>query len=188
MKDSEARLVRGRSLRASSTRTYQGDIGQERERSKRVSMPVSSGERGCASACRWLLDIQLTTVLVLATACGSDIAPSPTPLPSPSPTPVRLVTVEVLVVGVGGSCIVGATVEVTAGQSVGKSMTLTDMCDVWGDTAGEAQFSNLTPDVPMTLRASATGYLAQEMTVVPPTSVAGLAGRVVFALSRSPSP
>jgi hypothetical protein len=28
-------------------------------------------------------------VLVLATACGSDVAPSPTPLPSPSPTPVR---------------------------------------------------------------------------------------------------
>jgi len=132
--------------------------------------------------------LTLFCVLVLAAACGSDIAPSPTPLPSPSPTPVRLVTVEVLVVGVGGSCIVGATVEVTAGQSVGKSMTLTDMCDVWGDTAGEAQFSNLTPDVPMTLRASATGYLAQEMTVVPPTSVAGLAGRVVFALSRSPSP
>jgi hypothetical protein len=133
--------------------------------------------------------LTLFCVLVLATACGSDIAPSPTPLPSPSPTPVRLVTVEVLVVGVGGSCISGATVEVTAGQSVGKSMTLTDMCDVWDDaTGGEAQFSNLTPDVPMTLRASATGYLAQEMTVVPPSSVAGEGGRVVFALSRSPSP
>ena len=70
-------------------------------------------------------------------------------------------------------CIAGATVEVTAGQSVGKRMTLTDKCDVWGDAnGGEATFSDLTPDVPMTLRASATGYLAQEMTVVPPSGEA----------------
>jgi hypothetical protein len=78
----------------------------------------------------------------------------------------------------------GATIEDTAGQSVGKRMTLTDGCDIWGDAnGGEATFTDLTPDVPMTLRASATGYLAQEMTVVRPGG-----GRVVFALSRSPSP
>ena len=132
--------------------------------------------------------LALFCVLVLATACGSDIAPSPTPLPSPSPTPVRKVTVEALVVSAqgpnGGLCIAGATVEVTAGQSIGKSMTLTDLCDIWGDAnGGEATFMDLTPDVPMTLRASAMGYLAQEMTVVPPSG-----GRVVFLLSRSPSP
>jgi hypothetical protein len=126
--------------------------------------------------------LALFCVLVLATACSSDIAPSPAPLPSPSPTPVRNSTLFALVVGDGGSCIAGATVEVTAGQSIGKRMTLTDKCDVWGDASGgEAKFSDLTPDVPMTLRASATGYLAQEMTVVPPSN------QVVFALSRSPS-
>jgi hypothetical protein len=132
--------------------------------------------------------LALFWVMVLATACASDIAPSPTPLPSPSPTPVRKATVWALVVAAenpnGGLCIAGATVEVTAGQSVGKRMTLTDGCDIWGDAnGGEAISTDLTPDVPMTLRASATGYLAQEMTVVPPG-----AGRVVFALSRSPSP
>jgi hypothetical protein len=134
--------------------------------------------------------LTLFCVLVLATACGSDNSPSPTPLPSPSSTPVRQVTVWALVVSAAkndGLCIGGATVEVTAGQSVGKSMTLTDMCDVWNDSgfAGEAQFSDLTPDVSMTLRASATGYIAQEMTVTPP-SPAG--AQFVFALSRSPSP
>jgi hypothetical protein len=128
--------------------------------------------------------LPLFCVLVLATACSSDIAPSPTPLPSPSPTPIRKATVLALVVSAGGGCVAGATVEVTAGQSVGKRMTLTDMCDVWMDASGgEAQFSDLTPDVPMTLRASATGYLAQEMTVVPPSDY-----RVVFVLARSPSP
>ena len=132
--------------------------------------------------------LALFCVLVLATACGSDIAPSPTPLLASSPTAVRMVTVFALVVSAenpeGGLCIAGATVEVTAGQSIGKRMTRTDKCDIWGDAnGGEAQFSDLTPDVPMTLRASATGYLAQEMTVVPPSG-----GRVIFALSRSPSP
>ena len=135
--------------------------------------------------------LALFCVLVLATACGSDIALSPTPLrsPSPSPTPVRPVTVDALVVSAenpnGGLCIAGATVEVTAGQSVGKRMTVTDMCDVWGDASGgEANFTDLTDGVPMTLRASATGYVAQERTVVP-----GVApGPVVFALSRTPSP
>jgi hypothetical protein len=128
--------------------------------------------------------LTLFCVLVLATACGSDIAPSPTPLPSPSPTPVRKVTVFALVVAAEnyGPCIAGATVEVTAGQSVGKKMTLTDVCDIWGDAnGGEAQFSDLIPDAPMTLRASATGYLAQEMTVAPPSPGGA---RVVFLLSR----
>ena len=133
--------------------------------------------------------LALFCVLVLATACGSDIAPSSTPLPSPSPTPVRKVTVEVMVVSAqnpnGGLCIAGANVEVTAGQSVGERMTVTDMCDVWGDSGGgEANFTDLSDGVPMTLRASAKGYLAQEMTVVPSVSP----GPVVFALSRSPSP
>lgn len=126
--------------------------------------------------------LTLFCVLVLATACSSDSAPSATPLPSPSPTPVRYSTLFALVVGYGGSCIAGATVEVTAGQSIGKRMTLTDKCDVWGDASGgEAKFSDLAPDVPMSLRASATGYLPQEMTVVPPSN------QVVFALVRSPS-
>jgi hypothetical protein len=116
--------------------------------------------------------LALCCVLALATACGSDIAPSPTLLPSSSPTPVRKVTVDALVVSAenpnGGLCIAGATVEVTAGQSAGKRMTVTDMCDVWGDSSGgEANFTDLTGGVPMTLRASATGYLAQEKSRTP---------------------
>ena len=128
----------------------------------------------------------LLCVLVLASACGSDTVPSLTPSPSPSPTPLRMTSVEALVVeGLQGPCI-GATVEVVGGQSVGKrSMTIPSLCDTWGDShGGEATFTDLIPDVPMTLRASATGYLAQEMTVVPSWP----SNRIVFTLSRSPSP
>ena len=130
--------------------------------------------------------VGLLCVLMLASACGSDVVPSPTPLLSPSPTPLRMTRVEALVIPESaGSCILGATVEVVGGQSVGNSITLTDQCDIWGDShGGEATFTDLIQDVPMTLRASATGYRAQERTVVP--SWPG--ERVVFALSRSPSP
>jgi hypothetical protein len=124
----------------------------------------------------------LVCVVMLASACGSDTVPSPPALLSPSPTPLRMTSVEALVLDKPQGPCIGATVEVVGGQSLGKkSMTILNMCDTWGDSnGGEAKFSDLIPDVPMTLRASAAGYRAQEMTVVP--SWPG--NRVTFVLSR----
>jgi hypothetical protein len=71
-----------------------------------------------------------------------------------------------MVVSEGGACIVGATVQVVRGQGLGQSITQTTPCDAWGDDGGVV-FKDLTPGVEMTLRASASGYVAQEKIVVP---------------------
>jgi hypothetical protein len=79
-----------------------------------------------------------------------------------------------------GLCIVGATVEVVRGQSLGPSITQTTPCDAWGYYGGVV-FNDLTPGVEMTIRASAIGYAAQERTVVPSL---GPKMAVPFVLSR----
>jgi len=71
-----------------------------------------------------------------------------------------------MVVDESGVCIVGATVQVVNGQGVGQSNTQVTPCDAWSYDGG-VMFRDLTPDVEMTLRASAPGYAAQEKTVVP---------------------
>jgi hypothetical protein len=69
-----------------------------------------------------------------------------------------------MVVDEAGLCIVGATIEVVDGA--GHAVTQTTPCDAWAYDGGVV-FRDLTPGVEMTLRASASGYAAQEKTVVP---------------------
>jgi hypothetical protein len=79
-----------------------------------------------------------------------------------------------------GLCIQGATVQVVAGQALGRSETQTEPCDVWD--AGGVTFKELVPGVELTLRASASGYVAQERVVVPRS---GPQTAVIFTLSPS---
>jgi hypothetical protein len=85
-----------------------------------------------------------------------------------------------MVVDEAGVCIVGATVQVVRGQGLGQSITQTRPCDAWAYDGGVV-FSDLTPGVEMTLRASAAGYAAQERHVVPSS---GAQMAVLFATSR----
>ena len=54
-----------------------------------------------------------------------------------------------------GGCIVGAKVEIVAGQSIGQSGTMDEGCDAW--SYGGAFFRGLTAGIPITVRASAPG-------------------------------
>jgi hypothetical protein len=95
------------------------------------------------------------------------LTPSVTTGPTPTPLPgLAWLGVVVIEDGGGGGCVRGATVEVVAGQGVGKSIRQADNCSVW-DPDFTAQFNSLTPGVAMTLRASAEGYAPREVIVVP---------------------
>jgi hypothetical protein len=86
-----------------------------------------------------------------------------------------------VVVDNSGVCISGATVRVVRGQAVGDStVQRTGDCNAWEAADGFA-FTMLTPGVPMTLRASAPGYVAREVTAVPQW---GWATLTVIALPR----
>ena len=82
-----------------------------------------------------------------------------------------------------GLCIQGATVQVVAGQALGRSETQTEPCDVWD--AGGVTFNELVPGVELTLRASASGYVAQERVVVP--RIGPTDGCDLYAVSESVS-
>ena len=112
----------------------------------------------------------------LPTAPGPLASPA-SPVPAP---PTGLTFLWGMVVDQAGVCIVGATVQVVSGQGLGQSMTQTTPCDAWAYDGGVV-FRDLTPGVEMTLRASASGYTAQEKTVAP--SLAGQVA-VLFAPSR----
>ena len=68
------------------------------------------------------------------------------------------------VVDESGLCIIGATVEIVSGQGLGTRMTQATLCDAW-EPYGGFVFNGLTGVI--TLRASATGYVAREVTVMP---------------------
>jgi hypothetical protein len=116
---------------------------------------------------------------VLPTAPSPPI-PTASPVPVPAPPAGSLTFLWGMVVDESGVCIVGATVQVVNGQGLGQSITQVTPCDAWSYDGG-VMFRGLTPDVEMTLRASAAGYAAQEKTVVP--SLGGQMA-VLFAPSR----
>jgi len=91
----------------------------------------------------------------------------PTPLPSPPAPQLTFVWVVVLQEGGGGVCIPGATVEIVRGQGLGRSLTQTTAgCSYW-DPDYDAVFNGLNAGVALTLRASASGYAAKEIAVIP---------------------
>ena len=82
-----------------------------------------------------------------------------------------------MVVAQSGACIPGATVQVVAGQAAGNPVTQETPCSVW-DYAGGVEFHNLTAGLPMTLRATAPGYAAEEKTITP---FGGAQEAIIFA-------
>ena len=87
-------------------------------------------------------------------------------------------------IGYGG-CIVGAKVEIVAGQAIGQSGTVPEGCDYW---SGEGVFfRGLIAGIPVTVRASAPGYLPQEITIMPTPVGQGMMA-TVFTLPRIQTP
>jgi len=82
-----------------------------------------------------------------------------------------------MVVDPSGGCIPGATIQVVAGQAAGEPITQQTPCSVW-DYAGGVEWHNLTAGVSMTLRATAPGYAAEELTVTP---FGGAQSAIIFA-------
>ena len=73
-----------------------------------------------------------------------------------------------------------ATIEIVAGQGLGRRVRQENWCSYW-DPDINASFHDLVAGDPVTLRASAPGYVPLELTVVPTT---GPQRAVTFALSR----
>jgi len=98
----------------------------------------------------------------------TEAAPSaPSPLPQGGGSSQTSVWGKVI--EESGSCILNARIEVVQGQRLGETMTQDTPCGYW-DYAGGFEFKNLTPGIGMTLRASAPGYVAKDVTVVPARS------------------
>jgi hypothetical protein len=99
-------------------------------------------------------------------------APDPpvptTPGPPARPTTLTFLPVVVIEKGGEGACIPGATVEIVRGQGLGRSVTQTSawVCSYW-DPDYEASFDRLNAGEELTLRASASGYEAKQLTVIP---------------------
>lgn len=111
------------------------------------------------------MKIALTMLSTLAMlGCSLDGTPRLPSTPSrPADQPAWLWG---MVIEDNGICIVGATVKVVGGQALGLSVEQKTPCDAWGYGAG-FEFKNLAEGVAMTLRASAPGWAATEVTVVP---------------------
>ena len=114
----------------------------------------------------------ITFVTLVLFACSPSAPTGPRAVPPVSPqapppqAPASRAWLWGMVVDEGGACIAGATVQVVAGQAVGQSLTQMTPCDAWAYDGGVV-FQDLTPGVEMTLRASASGYAAQEKRVIP---------------------
>jgi hypothetical protein len=99
-------------------------------------------------------------------------APDPPvpPAPLPPSQPPRLTSLWVVVIeegARGASCVPGATVEIVRGEGLGQSLKQTNSCSYW-DPDYDLVFRGLTAGAELTLRASAPGYAAKEVTMVPP--------------------
>jgi hypothetical protein len=94
---------------------------------------------------------------------------------------MTFVWVVVIEKGGAGLCIPGATVEIVRGQGLGRSVTQTTAgCSYW-DPDYDAIFNGLIEGQELTLRSSAAGYTAKEITVIPRS---GPQTAVTFELSR----
>ena len=87
------------------------------------------------------------------------------PANPPSNPPTANAWVWAMVIDSTGACIRGATVQVVAGQAIGDPVAQKP-CSVW-DYSGGVELHNLISGVPVTLRATAPGYAAQEKTDIP---------------------
>ena len=137
------------------------------------------------------------TVLGMLMLLGCSAEPTPptaptaaptvpaSPPPNPAPQPSTGGAVWLMVAESSGICILGARVDVIAGQAVGQTAAQDHPCNIWD--LGGIEFKNLTPGTALTVRASAPGYLTREMTVVPTETKGGLRA-IVIELSRNQAP
>lgn len=124
------------------------------------------------------MKLAVTFVAALSlSGCSEDRTNRLPVTPSPPPVPPTSTAVIASVIDQNGSCIVGATLQVVAGQATGKSMVQTQPCAYW-DYGHELIFSNLVPGLALTLRATAPGYTTVDRAVVPSAT------RVDLTLSR----
>lgn len=130
--------------------------------------------------------IGLTLALMLALyGCSGERAQSlptdPNPF-APSGPPLTFVWVLVVPAEGSGECILDATVEIVRGHGIGRSLTQrSERCSYW-DPDYDAVFREVVSEQLLTLRASAAGYVAKEITLVP---TVGPQMPVVFELSRN---
>jgi hypothetical protein len=85
-----------------------------------------------------------------------------------------------MVIGDDEQCIPGASIEVVGGQRAGQNIVQQTPCDTWADSGGVIFWDVVAGDE-MILRATASGYTAQEMSVVP---MHGPQRAVIFTPSR----
>jgi hypothetical protein len=109
-------------------------------------------------------------ICLILTVAGCTSTPA-APLPSttgqtPQAPPAR--SLAGMVLEPSGACIRGATVESIAGQAVGQRVVQPGPCDYWSYGGGGFTFTDLTPGVSVTLRASAPGFVTKEISNVGP--------------------
>jgi hypothetical protein len=107
-----------------------------------------------------------STALILFGCSQESTQQSPTVPSPPVETAPKSVDLRGIVINPGGGCIEGAIVEVVSGQALGQKVTQSTPCSHW-ESGGGFIFTDLTPGVTMTLRASAQGWGTQEKIVVP---------------------
>jgi hypothetical protein len=135
-------------------------------------------------------------VLVACTLAGCSgeggsmpTAPAPIPVPAPpAPTadpvpPPRLASIWVVVLEEQGSgaCIRNATIEIVGGPGLGSRIEQNNECSYW-DPDYRAVFDRLPAGENVKLRASAAGYSAAELTVIP---AIGASTAVTIALTKT---
>ena len=97
---------------------------------------------------------------------GNPVAPPAPIVPNPPPAPNATAWLWGFVVEASGACIEGASVRVVQGQRTGETVMQSTPCDAWA-YGGGFMFDSLTPGVAMTLRASAPGYVDEDLTITP---------------------
>lgn len=102
--------------------------------------------------------MRLLAVVVLA-GCAEAAAPTVAPYTG--------AFVRAVVVARDHGCVPDATVRVVGVQLVHDSLTQVTRCGPWDGDASSFFFQGLVPGVAVTLRASAPGYVAKELTVLP---------------------
>ena len=97
---------------------------------------------------------------------GNPVAPPVPIVPESPPAPNASGWLWGFVVKDSGVCIEDAIVRVVQGQHVGDSVAQSTPCDAWA-YGGGFYFGKLTPGVAVTLRASAPGYVDEDVTMMP---------------------
>lgn len=112
---------------------------------------------------------RLLVLVFLVVGCGeNDPLTSATRRPLPQPPPAVFPGAGFVwghVVMASGVCIEGAVVEIIDGPGLGRKQTQRTPCDAWSYGDG-FEFSNLPLGARLTLRASAKGWLPEEIELV----------------------